>query len=72
MSKTIGQFTHVLRGGTIQIYLDHWMHDMAGRVLISPYLMTAREIDDHVDALVEDLEAVRSRAKHALAAKSPN
>ncbi len=34
--------------------------------------MTVREIDDHIDALIEDLEAVRSRAKRALAAKNPN
>jgi len=76
MSKTIGRFTHVLHGGSetytsliVQIYLDHWGKDRGGRILVSPHLMTAREIDDHIDALINDLEAVRRRAKRALAAK---
>ncbi len=34
--------------------------------------MTDGEIDEHIDALIEDLEAVRGRAKRALAAKSSN
>lgn len=79
MSKTIGQFTHVLYGGPenltgpiVEICLDHWSKDKEGNVLISPHLMTDGEIDEHIDALIEDLEAVRSRAKRALAAKSPN
>lgn len=79
MSKTIGRFTHLLHGGPkiytspiVEICLDHWSEDREGHVLISPHLMTAREIDDHIDALIEDLKAVRSRAKRALAAKSPN
>ncbi len=79
MSKTIGQFTHVLYGGPenhtspiVKICLDNWSEDNEGYLLISPHLMTAREIDDHIDALIKDLEAVRRRAKRALAAKSPN
>ena len=79
MSKTIGQFTHVLYGGPenhtspiVEICLDNWSEDNEGNVFISPHLMTAGEIDDHIDALIEDLEAVRRRAKRALAAKSPN
>ena len=78
MSKTIGRFTHVLYGGPenhtnpiVEIRLDHWSEDKEGHVLISPHLMTAGEIDEHIDALIKDLEAVRSRAKRALAAKSP-
>ena len=79
MSKTIGQFTHVLHGGpenhtspVVQICLNRVRRNQEGRVLISPHLMTAREINDHIDALIKDLEAVCSRAKRALAAKSPN
>ena len=78
MSKTIGQFTHVLHGGPetytspiVRIRLKQWSEDEEGHVSISPHLMTLREIDYHIDALIKDLEAVRSRAKRALAAKTP-
>ena len=79
MSNTIKTFTHIIHGGpedytspVVEICLDRRSGDREGHVLISPHLMTAREIDDHIDALIEDLEAVRRRAKRALAAKSPN
>ena len=79
MSKTIGQFTHVLYGGPddhtspiVEICLDNWSENSIGHVLVSPHLMTAGEIDEHIDALIKDLEAVRKRAKRALAPKISN
>ena len=78
-SKTIGQFNHVLYGGPenhtspiVEICLDNWSENSVGYVLVSPHLMTVGEIDEHIDALIKDLEAVRSRAKRALAAEISN
>ena len=79
MTKTIGRFTHVIHGGpedhtspVVQICINRWTEDEEGHAVISPHLMTAREIDDHIDALIKDLGAVRSSAKRALAAKRPH
>jgi acyl-CoA reductase-like NAD-dependent aldehyde dehydrogenase len=38
-----------------------------GQVLLSPPLMTEKEVDDEVDALVRELEAFRQSAKKELA-----
>ena len=79
MTKTIGRFTYVLHGGpedhtspVVQICIKRWTEDEEGHVVISPHLMTAREIHGHIDALIKDLGAVRSSAKRALAAKLPH
>jgi hypothetical protein len=74
MSKTIRIFDYdVLLGERshaspiIVIRLQKWSVDET-HICISPHLMTEGEIDHHIDALQNDLEHVRERAKQALRA----
>jgi hypothetical protein len=78
MNKTIGQFGYILtkteKGDQIptnpivQICLQKWSEQENGGIVISPHLMTAAEIDWHIDAYIKDLEAIRHKAKKALIA----
>ena len=79
MSKTIGYFDYVLFGGPkeytspiIEIRLGRWSEDEQGHITISAHLMTTQEIDAHIDALIQDLEAVRRRAKRAFTRRRSN
>lgn len=78
MSKTIRQFDYRVykmkktdtlpNDPIVQIILEHWMRDSGGDApIISPHLMTEGEIDEHIQALKADLDAVGKRAKAALA-----
>lgn len=78
MSKTIKQFNfsiYKMRGKDqlpynpiIQIVLSRWSIDKGEDTpIISPHLMTAGEIDHHIGELKKDLDAVRVKAKAALA-----
>ncbi len=73
MSKTIGRFSFKIMGGkashtnaVVLITLGAWS-SQNGTLCISPHLMTAREIDEHTDALKADLDTVARQAKAALA-----
>ncbi len=75
MGRRLGRFDYKILGGrkaeypttaAVQIRLAHWTKSEGGQVLISPHLMTAGEIDFHVDALKKDLDAVARNAKVAL------
>jgi hypothetical protein len=78
MNETIGQFDYILtkteKGDQIpmnpivQICLQKWSEQENGNIVISPHLMTAAEIDWHIDAYIKDLEAIRHEAKKALIA----
>ena len=50
----------------ILIRLARWIKTEGGQVIISPELMTAEEIDLHIDELKKDLDAVAKKAKAAL------
>jgi len=81
MDKTIGVFDHIVLGGVkhhdttglypaspiVQVCLQQWCKSENAEVVITPHLMTAGEIDSQIDLLIADLEAVRIRAKSALA-----
>jgi len=79
MSNTIGQFYFQLIGGetthtsaAVSIVLKRWTLDSTGDIpSISAYLQTEREIDEHIEALKSDLDAVGSRAKAALRKVNP-
>jgi hypothetical protein len=47
----------------VHIYLSEYSSDSAGRPLMSPELMTDREIDEAIDYLASQLEKVRKAAK---------
>lgn len=79
MSNTIGQFDHTttkLRKGDnglpfnpwVNICLKHWVgvEKGSGAPLLSANLMTEQEIDFHIQALKDNLDAVGKRAKKAL------
>jgi hypothetical protein len=77
MSKsTIGQFDFAVTSfdGKSKIPFDPWVvielkrwgKTGDGAPVVSPHLMSEAEIDEHVDALKADLDAVSTRAKHAL------
>jgi hypothetical protein len=76
MSKTIRQFdyqvTKMNEGDElpfdphVAIVLDHFFSGDDNVPLVSPHLMTAEEIDEHVNFLKADLDAVAKRAKAAL------
>jgi hypothetical protein len=75
MAKTIKQFTYsVTKMGRadvpvnpwVHIELQHWGTREEGAPVISPDLVTSVEIDEHIRALKEDLDAVGAAAKHAL------
>ncbi len=77
MSNTIGQFDcriykmsgkdRLPSNPIVQIILSNWTSDRGDDTpIISPHLMTAGEIDYHIKALKEDLDAVWIKAKAAL------
>ncbi len=79
MSNTIGQFDYSIAqlgkaskslpfSPWVHICLKSWGSTEAGSgaPLISSQLMTEEEIDSHIKALIDDLQAVGKRAKKAL------
>lgn len=75
MGNRMWRFDYEILGGrkgqhptssVILIRLDRWIKTEGGQVVISPELMTAGEIDEHIDALKKDLDAVAKNAKVAL------
>ncbi len=78
MSNTIGQFDYrIIKMGKndkgslpfnpiVTITLDHWPSDKGDTPQISPNLMTESEIEHHIQALKDDLDAVGKKAKSAL------
>jgi hypothetical protein len=79
MASTIGQFDFTLTRVSdsdvlpldpfVVIELKGWGRSAGGGApTISANLMSDREIDEHISALKEDLDAVAARAKRALSA----
>lgn len=77
MSKTIKQFGYQIikmaKGDNLPfnphaeiIVLDHWTSNGNGHPIISPNLMSDGEIDEYVEQLKADIDAVGKRAKGAL------
>ena len=78
MSNTIGQFGYTVTklakkddglpfSPFVVIDLAHWGSESAsGSPIVSAQLMTPAEIDHHIKALKNDLDAVGGRAKRAL------
>ena len=76
MSKTIKQFGYQIikmaRGDNlpfdphVKIVLDHWTSNGNGLPIISADLMSDGEIDEYVEQLKADIDAVGKRAKNAL------
>lgn len=50
----------------VHIWLSQRSEDSAGRILLSPQLMTEVEIDESVDYLIVQLEKARKKAKNEL------
>ena len=73
MANTIGKFGYRVMGGKktmtspIAVVVLQSYSDQDGSPCISPYLMTNREIDEHIQALKSDLDEVGKRARAALA-----
>ncbi len=81
MDGTIGVFDYIVLGGMkhhdtiglyptsaiVQVCLQQWCKSENAEVVITPHLMTAGEIDSQIDLFIADLEAIRIRAKSALA-----
>jgi hypothetical protein len=53
----------------LHIYLSEHASDSEGRKLLSPQLMTDKEIDEAIDSLIRQLEKVRKKAKSKLKKK---
>jgi len=77
MGKTIGQFAYdiikmdgreqIPFNPIVTIMLDHFCQSEISRMpTVSPHLMTESEIDDHIQALKDDLDVVGKKAKLAL------
>jgi len=76
MSKTIRQFSYdIVKMGKaerlpfnpiVTIRLDHYSKNKDGMPAVSPHLMTEEEIEYHIQALKDDLDAVGKNAKSAL------
>ena len=47
----------------VHIHLSEHQSDSKGHILLSPQLMTDKEIDEAVNSLVKQLENVRKKAK---------
>ena len=75
MGKTIGQFEYKMMGDQtthiVQIRLKAWDESNDWKPLVSPDLMTEAEIDGHVQALKDDLDAVGRAAIKALRKRRP-
>ena len=50
----------------LHIYLPEHSSGPEGRILLSPQLMTDKEIDESIDSLIMQLEKVRKTAKSKL------
>ena len=84
MAKTIGCFDYDIYGGPVhepgrhptspivEIYVKTWSQSEGGTPVISPHLMTEREIDWHIHTLKEDLDALCVAAKKALRKRHPS
>ena len=48
------------------VWLSQHSADAAGRILLSPQLMTDKEVDESVDRLIGQLEKARKKAKKDL------
>lgn len=76
MSKTIKRFEYrVIKmrkhdrlpfNPHVEIVLEHWATGNDGVPIVSPHLMTDIEIDEYVQQLKADLDAVGKKAKAAL------
>jgi hypothetical protein len=76
VSKTIKHFDYRIikmgKGGTspfdpyVEIILDHWIEQNNNTTIVSPNLMSETEIDERIQALKIDLDAVGKMAKAAL------
>lgn len=81
MGKTIGRFDYDIYGGpdhkpipcspVVEIHLKWWDHSEGGPPLLSPELVTEAEIDGHIQALKDNLDAVGVAAKRALSKRHP-
>jgi hypothetical protein len=79
MDDTVGRFDFAIAGGPdsstfpfVRIRLQRWSTSESNGLLVSAQLMTPKEIDDCIDSLKEDLDAVGKRAKDALAQSGPS
>ena len=78
MANTIGLFSYSItkKGKSDPIPFDPWivitlaywgsLPEPDGAPTVSAHLMTEREIDDHIQNLKNDLDAVATKAKQAL------
>ena len=74
MSKTIGRFGYTIAkmkksdrlpfNPVVHICLEHWREN--GAPIVTPQLMSEREIDEYVKYLKDDLDSVGRKAKAAL------
>jgi hypothetical protein len=55
----------------LHIHLSEHVSDSEGHILLSPQLMTDKEIDEAVDLLVMQLEKVRKAAKAKIKKTKP-
>lgn len=71
----IGFFSIAPRKGDLpftpfaHIWLSQHSEDAEGRILLSPQLVTDKEIDESVDRLIKQLEKARRKAKKDLREK---
>ncbi len=76
MSKTIGTFGYIIAkmkksdrlpfNPVVHICLEHWPVPKDGAPIVTPQLMSEREIDEYVKYLKDDLDSVGRNAKAAL------
>lgn len=76
MKNTIGQFDyriHKMNKGDkmpfspiVEVVLQHWSTSGHEAPIVSPHLMSELEIDEHIQNLKNDLDAVGKNAKKAL------
>ena len=51
----------------LTIVIERYSTDSEGRIPLSPLCVSQTEIAHYIDALIQDLEAIRRQAKSALA-----
>ncbi len=52
--------------GQVFITLESYAVDDDGKILVTPSLMSAREIDQDINSMIKELERLRKRAKSRL------